>query len=193
MNYNFSVEDYSLEEIKNDCYLHDLFIDGSSQLENVAATIQSLYFYGAAVASHQCPKSLEASLCRTLTIMSYSIVEAIVLSVAFKIQDKCQSCKHPCANRSSTVIDAPKEKRFWEADEFLKKHKIIYFADKDINKFYEDFRLSRNNVHLMKKAEVLYKDPNYLPDKCQMAIKFLKVFIDTIHDNFRMYLNMNHC
>lgn len=197
MKLSVEMRDDSLEDIKRDYLLREFFLDGSAQLENVAATIQSLYLYAAIISSHQCPKSLEASVCRTAIIMSYSVVEAIVISVGYRIQSRCRNCAHPCQNKCCSMFEGPdahtnEKNAFWNADHFLKEKHIVEF-DNETQQFYKDFRNGRNNIHLARRTIPLDQDSRYTPHNCQVSFNFLRSFIKEIDEKYKKYINDNKC
>ena len=187
MKLSVEMRDDSLEDIKRDYLLREFFLDGSAQLENVAATIQSLYLYAAIISSHQCPKSLEASVCRTAIIMSYSVVEAIVISVGYRIQSRCRNCAHPCQNKCCSMFEGPdahtnEKNAFWNADHFLKEKHILPILP-----------AITLNFHLARRTITLYQDSRYTPHNCQVSFNFLRSFIKAIDEKYKKYINENKC
>ena len=55
---SFEMPNYTLDQIKKDYFLYDLCVPGSLQLENVAITIQSLYFYYNILIASKYPRSI---------------------------------------------------------------------------------------------------------------------------------------
>lgn len=193
----FEIPNYSLEEIKQDYFLYDLCVNDSAQLENIAITIQSLYLYYNILNAGNYPRSMEASLCRTIIIMSYSILEAIVVSAGYKIQKSCQYCQHQCYYRSCSMFEDEKTHRnemkaFANADKFLKNVEIINLTSR-ARDYYDDFRDSRNNVHLARNSQIISRDRKYTKQECISAIDFLQTIIKLIHNNFIVFCQSNGC
>ena len=196
-NVTFELPNYSLEQIKNDYYLYDLCVKGTAQLENIAITIQSLYFYHKILIAANYPKAIESSLCRTIIIMSYSVLEAIVISVGYKIQHRCQYCRHPCVFYSNSMFKDEKThsnemRAFQNADEYLRKIGIINLTAQ-ARAYYDDFRDNRNNVHLARNSEVISRDHAYTRQGCNSAIEFLQSIIELIQNNFVEFCQTNGC
>lgn len=196
-NVTFELPNYSLEQIKNDYYLYDLCVNDTAQLENIAITIQSLYFYHNILIAANYPKAIESSLCRTIIIMSYSILEAVVVSVGYKIQNRCQYCRHACAYYSNSMFNDKKThnnemRAFQNAHEYLRKFGIINLTAQ-ARAYYDDFRDNRNNVHLARNSEVISRDHAYTRQECNSAIEFLQSIIELIHNNFLEFCQTYGC
>lgn len=190
---------YPISDIKTDYFLRELCVGETSQLENIAITIQSLYFYHDILVSSNLPKTIEASLCRTIIIMSYSVIEAIVISLGYKLQNSCISCKKKCVCRYysismfSNINEKVNEKKsFINANDFLSQIGIIYLLSSD-KKFYDEYRNSRNNVHLGRNAEIITKDLYYSKTNCEKTIRFMQEFIRMLNDNFSDFIKNNKC
>lgn len=193
----FELPNYSVEQIKKEYYLNDLCVADTAQIENIAITIQSLYVYHSILMSGNYPRTIEASLCRTIIIMSYSILEAIVVSLGYKIQTNCINCKRRCPNHSVSMFSEKETyknelKAFKNSDEFLTKIKIINLTNQARN-YYNHFRDNRNNVHLARNANVISKDDNFTKKECNVAIEFLQGFIKLLQDNYFEYINFYKC
>lgn len=203
MKISFDSVLHSLDEIKESFYLNEIFSDYINQRENVATTLQSLFFYGdlvKAIRSNDNPnnKTILASLCRTITIMSYSVIEAYVIATGGKIQSKCKECKHKCKNylifaKHNMFLSKSHADVFYKADGFLKEVELLTFGDKKVEKIYRHFRESRNNVHLAKNAEIIYKDPDYMPEYTGIFLGFVEVFINEIYKGYKHLLSCYKC
>lgn len=196
-NVTFELINYSLEQIKKDYYLYDLCVKDTAQLENIAITIQSLYFYQNILAAANYPKAIESSLCRTIIIMSYSILEAVVISVGYKIQDRCRYCQHACAYYSNSMFKDEKTHKneinaFHNSEEYLKKIGIINLTS-NASAYFNDFRNNRNNVHLARNSEVISKNRAYTRQECNFAVEFLQSFIEIIHNNLIEFCQLYGC
>ena len=196
-NYSFKHEEYSVSDIKEAYFLNELCSD-ATVIENIAITIQALYFYADILRSNQYSSTIEASLCRTITIFSYSVLEAIVISLAKKIQTECKDCRYrQCPYRSDTMFHIQfktGETEFSNADEYLKKPGILNMSQEN-QKFYKSFRTSRNNIHLTKKdAQMITQDDKYTKTGCDNSIRFLQELFRCLRDNYRTFIsNPRYC
>lgn len=196
--YTFQNEQYSLEDIKKDYYLHNTCVEDTAQLENIAITIQSLYFYHDILVSNTYPRSIEASLCRTIVIMSYSILEAIVVSLGYKLQCFCANCNmaNSCKFCSNSMFSSTTKNNelfaFQNADRYLTDIGIINFTD-NARTFYNEFRYTRNNIHLERNAQVITNDKMYTKDYCNTAIEFLQNFIEMLNSNYLEFISTHRC
>ncbi len=193
----FELPDYSIEQIKRDYHLYSLCIDDTAQIENIAITIQSIYLYhNVLMGLPKWPRSMEASLCRTMLIMSYSVLEGIVVSTGYKIQDRCRSCPHKCGSYCDSMFQGDRKKNekdaFFNADGFLKNAEILAM-DASASKYYKTFRDSRNNVHLARNARIITEDPMYSISECAFAVKLLQKMIDVIYHNYLAFCERNNC
>ena len=191
-------EDYSLEDIKRDYYLYNLCVEDTPQLENIAITIQSLYFYKDILVSNTYPKTIEASLCRTIVIMSYSILEAIVVSLGYKLQYTCHNCNRngrcDCYSYSMFAEDQKSNElnAFKNADKYLTEIGIISFTS-SARRFYDEFRNSRNNIHLSRNSRVITHEKKYTREHCNVVITFFQEFIDMLNHNYLDFIRTHHC
>ncbi len=193
----FEIPNYSLERIKKEYYLKDLCVNGTAQLENISITIQSLYLYHNILVASKYEKSIEASLCRTIFIMSYSILEGIVISTGYKIQNKCRYCKNQCKYSSVMMFNNKNEhcneiNAFKNADEFLNNIGILNFTSR-AKQYYSDFRENRNNIHLGKNCEVITCDHNFTKEECFNKIMFLQDCIKIMHSNYLKFTKKHKC
>lgn len=193
----FNLPNYSLNQIKKDYYLYDLCVNDTSQLENIAITIQSLYFYQSILVSNDFSRSFEASLCRTIIIMSYSILEAIVISTGYKIQNYCKVCRHSCSYCSSSMFKDinthnNEMRAFTRAADFLEKTKIISLT-RPAKMYFDNFRDNRNNVHLARNSKVITEDQTYTRNECNSAIIFLQSIIKMIYNNYVEFCRKYKC
>ncbi len=193
----FEIPNYSLEKIKKEYYLNDLCVNGTAQLKNISITIQSLYFYHNILVASKYEKSIEASLCRTIFITSYSILEGIVISTGYKIQNKCRYCKHQCKYSSVMMFNNKNERcneinAFKNADEFLNNIGILNFTSR-AKQYYCDFRENRNNIHLGKNCEVITCDYNFTKEECFNKITFLQDCIEIMHYNYLRFTKKHKC
>jgi hypothetical protein len=196
--YTIQNEKYSLEDIKRDYYLYNLCVADTPQLENIAITIQSLYFYKDILVSNTYPKTIEASLCRTIVIMSYSILEAIVVSLGYKLQYTCLNCSSAtsCDYYSYSMFAEDQKSNelnaFKNADKYLTEIGIISFTS-SARRFYDEFRNIRNNVHLTRNTKVIHNEKQYTREHCNLIITFFQEFIDMLNHNYLDFIKKHHC
>ena len=193
----FELPDYSLDEIKRDYHLFDLCVQNTAQLENVAITIQSLYLYQNILQAGDYPRSMEASLCRTIIIMGYSVIEALVVSVGYQIQRACERCKHRCKYASTSMFHDAKahinaSRAFQNADTYLEAIGVRNLTP-NAKAFYDLFRSSRNNVHLTRNAKVISKDGDYTREHCLGAAQFLQGFVQMLYENTQEFVATHRC
>ena len=84
------------------------------------------------------------------------------------------------------------KKSFINANDFLSQIGIIYLLSSD-KKFYDEYRNSRNNVHLGRNAEIITKDLYYSKTNCEKTIRFMQEFIRMLNDNFSDFIKNNKC
>lgn len=192
----FELPSYTIEQIKKDYFLNKICVNGTAQIENIAITIESLYFYHNLLNGPSLPKTIRASICRTFVIMSYSIIEAIVISVGYLIQKKCLICKHRCSAYSLSMFSHDKHNNeihaFENASEYLTAQGIIQLTA-NARLFYDGYRSNRNNIHLARNAEVIDESEAYTVAGCNAAFNFLQGFICLIYENFKEFKKLHKC
>ena len=185
----------SLDEIKKNYYLNNLCIKDTSQIENAAIVIRSIMFMHKFLMDNKLPKDIEASICRNIIIDSYSVIENAVVCLAYKMQSKCLQCTLQCKHRSNSLWSKNNEhanvmKAFDNADRYLKETGIINLT-KDAKTFYEDYRKSRNNVHLTRNAEIITKDDQFTIKNCKISIDFMRKLFQVMSSNYQEFARYN--
>ena len=188
VNINFNHNIISLDVIKKAYYLNKLGVKGSVQVENIASIIQSIYFYHDLIVKNNIQGILERNLCRNIIIHSFSVIEAIVISVGYKIQRAClkSSVKHSFCSNSMFSHPNPKTNEihaFKNADAYLQKIGFLDFKTVESRRFYVDFRNTRNDVHIIKSDITVDKNPRYTRKYCQQAVTFLQTFFEVFKNN----------
>ncbi len=187
----FSYEQISTEEIKDSYFLNVFAYRDAVQTENIAYAIQSLYFFHDLIIVNELPKPIVANLCRTFVILSYSVIEAIVIAAGHKLQAACFGCDLNPHQPRCTVLKNEKN-AYFAADSFLKKHGILNLS-KSSSQFYNDFRDARNDVHIIKSRLVLNQNSKYTQDYCKLAVFFLQEFVVVLKDNYLEFTRVNQC
>ena len=188
----------SVESIKKEYHLDALCPANTSQKENIALTIKSLYLYEALMKELDRTNDEELKVMnrKTIITLSYSVIDGIVACLGFKMQNRCYNCKRRCSNYSNSMFASTPYKNemdaFKNADAFLKKIKIIYLDD-SANKFYKQYRDVRNNIHLTRNSPAIIADSSYSKKHVEYAFKFVNDFIEMLYNNYNNFLNVNHC
>ena len=185
----------SLDEIKKAYYLNNLCIQDTAQLENTAIVIKSILFMHSFLMNNKLPKDVEANICRSIIIDSYSAIENVVVCLAYKMQNKCLNCRRQCKYRSDSLWSCRSEhanvmKAFNTADKYLKETGIINLT-KEAKTFYEEFRSSRNNVHLTRNTEIIAKDIRFTIKNCKTSIDFMKKLFQVMNANYQEFKRCN--
>lgn len=81
-------------------------------------------------------------------------------------------------------------KAFDNADRYLKETGIINLT-KDAKTFYEDYRKSRNNVHLTRNAEIITKDDQFTIKNCEISIDFMRKLFQVMSSNYQEFARCN--
>ena len=143
------------------------------------------------------PKDIEALLCREIIILSYSIIDGLVACLGFKMQEQCLKCKHHCSNYSVKMFEGEsirknEEKAFKLANLYLRKCRIVNMKS-EAQRFYDQYRDRRNNVHLSKNCDVITKDSCYNRAHCDRAVRFFGEFVDMLYVNYKEFVSKNKC
>lgn len=188
----------SIDQIKKEYHLDVLCPQNTAQKENIALTIKGLYYYYSKMKELEGIKDDELKVINRKVIMtlSYTVIDGIVACLGFKIQNRCYNCKKRCSNYSNSMfrgdIKENENKSFKNADDFLRKVKIINLNKSDDN-FYKGYREIRNNIHLTKNTNLITEDNAYSKNYVDRTIKFMNDFIDMLYHNYNYFLNINHC
>ena len=188
----------SIDKIKKEYHLDVLCPQNTAQKENIALTIKGLYYYYSKMKELEGIKDdeLKAINRKVIMTLSYTVIDGIVACLGFKIQNRCYYCKKRCSNYSNSMfrgdIKENENKSFKNADDFLRKAKIINLNQSDDN-FYKGYREIRNNIHLTKNTNLITEDNAYSKNYIDRTIKFMNDFIDMLYYNYNHFLNINHC
>lgn len=187
----------SIADIKREYHLDNLCIQNTAQLENAAIVIQSSLKSLVDLKGTKQPKQVEASLCRHIVIDSYSVIEDVIVCLAYKIQNKCLTCHKNCLYRSNSLRSSFDEhknamKAFDNGYSYLTKIGIISLTS-DARAFYDSFRSSRNNVHLTRNAKIISKDPIYTIKNCEICLDYMKKLFQVMNTNYNEFLKETRC
>lgn len=196
MNISFDFSDVSLTDIKKHFHLDELCPNNTAQKENIALSIKMLYFY-CDMLNASYPSDIEATLCREIIILSYSVIDGLVACLGFKMQERCLRCKSHCKHYSVGMYEGESVRKnendsFKKADVYLKRCEVISLTQGALL-FYNQYRDRRNNVHLSKNCEVITKDACFNRRYCNRAINFLNEFVDMLYKNQREFVRNNKC
>ncbi|MBO5946411.1 MAG: hypothetical protein J6Q69_07380 [Clostridia bacterium] len=196
MKISFDFSEVSIAEIKKHFHLDELCPADTAQKENIALSIKMLYFYCDMLRADY-PRDIEATLCREIVILSYSIIDGLVACLGFKMQERCLGCKSHCQHYSVKMYEGESIRKnendsFKNADVYLKKCGVISLTPGALL-FYTQYRDRRNNVHLSKNCEVITKDPCFNRKHCNRAVNFLNEFVDMLYLNQREFVRNNKC
>jgi len=196
-NINFKYKEYSLEEIKRLYYLDYLCFPAKSQVENVAITLQTLFYLFPQLDSCSTP-SIQASLSKTINILSYSVIDAIVILLGIKMQKKCEFCRNKgkCKYYSNSIFQSRSKTNefnaFKNAKEYLMQCQIINLND-SAEKYFNDYRDIRNYVHITKNGSIMTDDSNFTKEKTRELLNFMQQFFNHLKSNYDKFLKKNGC
>lgn len=186
MNVTFEYNEKTIEEITNSFYLNILTPKGLIR-ENIAVAIKHLYFY-TGLSRCDMIENEKRMLYRQIIILSYSTIEALIISVAYMIQTKCRRCDK-CQYRDVSLFqDEPEVNRrnaFYNADKFLRKVGILNIPYEDLE-FYSSYRHLRNEIHLIDSSQILTNE-KYTDEYCKKSIDFLKRFFKYMKENYIIF------
>ena len=193
----FEYDYKSIDEIKKIYFLNELCYPVRTQVNNIAITIQSLFYYYPQLQKSNVD-SLTSILSKTINILSYSVIDGIVILLGIKMQKKCEGChnKDNCKYYSNSIF-AGKSKdnelnAFVNAKKHLEKCKIINLSDHAKNVFKE-YRDIRNYVHITRNGLIMTKDDNFTKEKSRDLLNFLQYFVKHLYNNYQEFLKNNNC
>lgn len=186
MKVEFEYNEKTIDYIVKTYYLNILTPPGVVR-ENIAVALKHLYFYSGI--SRSSINDEKKMLYRQMIILSYSAIEAIIISIAYTIQSKCRKCDRCIFHDVSLFTDEPevnKRNAFYNADKFLRKVGILNIAKEDLD-FYSQYRMLRNEIHLINSDQIL-TNPHYTDDFCKKSVDFLRTFFSKLKDNYLEFM-----
>ncbi len=185
----------SFKDVVEEYYLHALCVPDSVEQHNIATMIQSMHMKMLALRERQSSDRITAVMCRDFIIHAFSIVEALVISMGYKIQKMCigENGRFPFCSASMFRNGAKKNEiqAFHNANRYLKDIGVIRFSDSHSARFYEEFRQTRNDVHIVKCKTKIEDHPKYRVDYCLQIMEFVRAFSKTMTHNIA-YMKKAH-
>ncbi|MCF0237334.1 MAG: hypothetical protein HUK24_01940 [Sphaerochaetaceae bacterium] len=144
--------------------------------------------------------SLSASICRNIVIQGYSVIDAIIICAAYRLQDGCRNCNksNTCYFYNESLFLGRDEKinekvAFSRAEKFLRDSKILNLNSSAKN-FLDEARTLRNSIHLTKTDSALITaNPRFTRSYCAKLMAFLQELVEVLGNNIYEYVRENNC
>ena len=180
----------AIEKIQKDYKLDILAPPESVEKHNIALVFYDLHmqYDKLNVTQDSLHRKLDA---RQFIITAYSLLEALIITVAYRIQKSCISKNNRLPFCSASLFQSSDSKQnkvnaYPKANSYLIKIGVISFSTKESKDFYESMRMKRNSVHILNNTSVIEKDSAYTLNYCDQVLKFLKAFCEMLT------ININH-
>ena len=187
---HFEYEPISIAEIIRDYHLETLGIRNTIQTTNTASIIQSLYFYHDMIVHGNLEPTLLGNTYRIFIILSFSVIESLVTMTGYKLQNLLFDCERNPNHPQCTVQRSPMT-AFSAADLFLQKMGLLDF-EPEARAFYDDFRQTRNDVHIVKSRHLIQNNPKYTKAYCVTAMNFLQQLVTVLYENTVEFAKKNN-
>lgn len=166
---NYSYLPYDINDITRDFHLMELS-STKFTASNMAVVIKTMFFMKDLIDSSNPPleKEIEKALYREIIVNTYSVVEVVELEAGAQILNQV---------RNSSNHDRARDKKYLDA---LKKE-VVILKNSPEEKFYNEYRQARNNIHLSKKQDIL-KDGIFAQSKVEEFFSFMSQYLEFIYD-----------
>lgn len=182
------------ETIQKKYHLHALCISSSVEKENIITSLQGIEFFEYLLKKVPEDHLAERIFAREIIINSFSVLEALVISLGYKIQTWCAKSNNPypfCSNSLFQNKNSHLNERhaFNNAEKYLRNIKILGFSDKESKRYYQNFRSNRNKIHIVKSHELISDDSFYTKKYVKSIIVFLQKFTEVLSINYKSLLS----
>lgn len=188
-----------VNEIKTVYHLDNLCNRDYDYITNIAITLKGIKKLYSFLRSGNIDSEERGYICKKIVEDSYSVIDAIIGMLGYKIQFSCQKCnkKGRCRYYSNVIFEGKtkyecNDKLFKKANDYLEKLKIVGFQS-GFKNYYREYRDVRNSIHLTKRSKAISNNENYTVNTCTYALRFMDDLIEKINENFNCFIKENGC